>query len=101
MTPFDAERDKNQNKLIEIYRKKYASVNKQRPKFKEDDIVRLQIKTRGGIKRREYLQSFTDEKYKIAKVINYLPIPMFKVKKLNGDLVRGGSFYHWELARAS
>ena len=101
MSPAEAEQESNQEKLIKIYRKKYKSVKKQRPKFKEDDIVRLQIKTKGGIKRRDYLQSFTDEKYKIAKVIQYLPIPMFKIKKMNGDLVRGGSFYHWELARVT
>lgn len=101
MTPFDAEKDQNQAKLREIYKRKYKSVIKHGPKFKKGDIVRLQIKTKGGIKRREYLQSFTDEKYKISRVMDHLPIPMFKVSNMAGEEIQGGSFYHWELSRAN
>jgi hypothetical protein len=102
MSPFEAEKNENQNKLVQIYRKKYNSVKKQKPKFKLGDLVRLQMKNKGGIKRREYLKTFTDEKYKIAKVINYLPKPMYKVSRLsNNEILSGGSFYGFELSRAS
>ena len=102
MSPIEAEQDSNKDKLVKVYREKYNSVKKQRPKFKLGDLVRLQMKNKGGIKRREYLQTFTDEKYKIVKVINYLPKPMYKVSRLsNGEILSGGSFYGWELSRAS
>ena len=98
MTPEDAEKNENQRSLQRIYRERYNLISTQKPRFKKGQLVRLRIKSKGGIPRREYLQSFTDEKYIIDEVSTIKPFPMYKVKKLNGEKVTGGSFYAWELS---
>ena len=98
MRPKDAEKDEYQPTLQKIYRERYNQFSTQKPRFKKGQLVRLRIKSKGGIKRREYLPSFTDEKYIIDEVSTILPFPLYKVKKLNGEKVSGGSFYAWELS---
>ena len=98
MRPKDAEKNENQRTLQRIYRERYNLISTQKPRFKKGQLVRLRIKSKGGIPRREYLQSFTDEKYIIDEVSTIKPFPMYKVKKLNGEKVTGGSFYAWELS---
>lgn len=101
MSPNEAEKDENQEKLKETYRKKYDSVKAQKPKFKVGDIVRVQMQNKGKIKRREYLASFTEEKYKIREVLINLPIPRYLLETYDGQIIHGGTFYHWELSRVS
>ena len=101
MSPENAEKDENKIRLAKTYRERYNLVGVKKPQFRKGELVRLQMKAKGGIKRREYLQSFTEDKYLIDRVLTKLPIPMYKVRKLNGDKVQGGSFYAWELSRTT
>lgn len=110
MTPLEAEQKKNRKKLRRIYKKRYDSIRPQKPVFKVGDKVRLNLSLYANtdenkknpskrLKRREYLEQFTNEKFRIAKVNTDMPIPTYRVTKLDtGEPVRGGTFYKGELS---
>lgn len=78
--------------------------------FKVGDKVRLNLSLYANtdenkknpskrLKRREYLEQFTNEKFRIAQVNTDMPIPTYRVTKLDtGEPVRGGTFYKGELS---
>ena len=98
MSPIEAEKDKNEMDVRRTYFEKYikADVKKQKPKFSVGDSVRI-FKERGTF-HRGYMEDFTIETFTIAEVLSNLPVPRYKLKEANGDVVVG-SFFQDELVQ--
>ena len=87
MSPNQAELPENQAKIRRIYLDKYQEAEKNRklPKFKVGEKVRISI-LRGRFNR-GYHQNFTQETWKISKVLDNLPQPRYKVEDERGGVL--------------
>lgn len=78
---------KNQGEVLKIYKQKWAKLKRKNPKFKLGDIVRIQKAK--SIFDKESDNSFTKELFKIAHVNISLPLPMYVLRDLKGELITG------------
>lgn len=87
MSPNEAELPENQAKIRRIYVEKYrkAEENRKLPKFNVGEKVRISI-LRGNFNR-GYHQNFTQETWKISKVLDNLPQPRYKVADERGEIL--------------
>ena len=87
MSPLQAEREENNDKLKEIYSEKHkgAEEHRTKPKLKVGDLVRIYVKK--GNFHRGYYENYTVEYFKIIKVLTDLPIPRYKLEDLLGEEV--------------
>ena len=98
MSPDEAERDENQNKVLLMHQKKWFNVNKilerEKPSFKVGDTVRIFLIRSRFI--RGYDQNFTSEYFNIHSVNTKLPSVRYILKDYEGELIKG-SFFQNEL----
>ena len=109
MSPKDAEKNENFNDVsnaVEEYFKKSlgphyqselktGSKAKQRVKFKIGDLVRISKKK--GPFEKGYYQSFVSTVYSIHKILDHLPVVMYKIKNRDNNQVEAGTWYASEL----
>ena len=92
MSPLEAEKDENKDKLQDTYIQIYkeAEEHRTKPKFKVGDLVRIYVKRSNF--HRGYYQNFTVEYFKIIKVLANLPIPRYKLEDILGEEVEATFF---------
>lgn len=99
MTPNQAELGHNQSLVREQINLRIGKLltKKEKPSLKIGDHVRLKVKrfpfTRG------YHKTFSDELYLITKILNYLPVVMYSVKRADTHQPVRGAYYEKELQR--
>lgn len=100
MTPNEVD----ESKIKQVYRNTYcdenafsSSVSERKPKLKVDDYVRL-VKQKGTFEK-GYETNFTEEVFKIKKVIKH-KIPVYEVVDLADEIIEG-TFYEPELQKIS
>lgn len=102
MTPNDAEKPENQSKVFLITFERIYQMSKkyknQKPRFKVNDVVRLQKKK--ALFHRSYDEKFTEELFIITNVNTNLIIPTYNLKDLMDEPILG-SFYGFELTKAT
>jgi hypothetical protein len=101
MTPNEAEDDNNKlkvNKAMAIYRQKAIKkeVSKKHSKFKIGDLVRVKKEKR--VFSRGYTQTFTNEIFKVKRIVSKLPITMYTLEEFDGSEEIEGNFYPEELS---
>ena len=75
-----------------------AKIPQVRVKFKEGDLVR---KTKGKVKfAKGYEQNFSTEIFRVVKVIQRLPQPVYEVSDLQARHIEG-QFYNYELVKVT
>ena len=96
MSPTEAEKDKNQQILLQTFCKIYAEAdeNPQKAKFKVGDTVRIYYKRHAF--HRAYDENFTREYFTITEVLDDLPVVRYKLKDYSGEPIIG-SFFQNEL----
>ena len=99
MTPEEAELPQNWDKVNEamsLYRQKALSKKKKKNSlYKLGDIVR--IKKMKNVFSRGYLTTFTDEVFRISRILDHLPITMYEIEEWDGTPIYG-SFYPEEFS---
>lgn len=85
MTPLEAELPENQQELRETFYKRYieAESKRKKPRYKVGDTVRIS-NTRVSFQR-GYHTNFTEEVWKVARVLSNEPQPRYIVEDLNGE----------------
>ena len=102
MTPNQAELPQNQKILYIRAVKRFNHVEEKHlnrtPKFKIGDYVRKKnLKNRMT---RGYKEGWSTNIYKITAINHRMPIPMYKIRDINGNSPKG-SFYEYELSRTA
>lgn len=97
MSPADAEKEKNQNKVLSAHNERYEDILRKKKKPKYVVGQRVRIKTLDGRFARGYHQTFSQEHFEIVKVKKNMPIPMYILKSLNDEEEITGGFYAEEL----
>ena len=92
MSPLEAEKDENKDKLQDTYIQIYkeAEEHRTKPKFKVGDLVRIYVKRSNF--HRGYYQNFTVEYFRIVKALTNLPIPRYKLEDIMGEEVEATFF---------
>lgn len=98
MTPNQAEKDENVEKLKVIYNKKYSSLKKERKKFYLGQIVRI-AKYRSKMTR-GYKNQFSTELYRIIEILDNLPTLRYRLKDISRDVEITGNFFSNEITPA-
>ena len=96
MSPTEAEKDENQQILLQTYIKKYDEMGgkPEKAKFKVGDTVRIYYGRR--VFNRAYDEQFTREYFTIAEVLHNLPVIRYRLKDYSGEPIIG-SFFQNEL----
>ena len=95
MTPNEAEKKQNLFKVRQAQELKYSKIERQLPKFKIGDTVRIsKLKT---VFSRGFTAKFKDEIFKILKINTILPLPTYQLETLNEGEPIEGNFYEAEL----
>jgi hypothetical protein len=98
MTPHDAEKPENQQRLLAVHNERYTKIGAKRKKPKYSVGTRVLVKNLPENRfHRGYHQSFRLEQFEIVEVNTRMPIPMYKLKSLNKNDVIEGGFYAEEL----
>lgn len=98
MSPLEAEKPKNRNKVIEFSQRRYDRVfdkRKKKPKYKVGDKVRFS-NTR-GIYSRGFDEEFNIEVCRIKSVLTNMPIVMYELYEYDGKTEIKGKWYESEL----
>ena len=95
MSPNEAEKDENQSTVLKALHQHYATYKVKRPKFKVGDTVRIS-KLKNKFKR-GYHATFSDEVFRIHKVLTNLPTPRYILTEWDGTLVENGTFWPNEI----
>lgn len=98
LTPNKAEKKENHHKVLNALNEHYTKVLRvQQPvKYKIGQTVRVKsLPTRFS---RGYQERFNREHFKIIRINDRLPIPMYILKSLNNNEVIQGGFYFSELS---
>ena len=92
MSPIEAEKEENGDKILQIYIKKYikAGLKVKKHKFSVGDTVRI-WKNRGTF-HRGYFEDFTREHFTIQDVKKNLPVPRYVLADYNGETIVGHFF---------
>ena len=97
MTPNQAEASiQHQIKIRGLNETKYSKVKPKQPTFQRGQTVRI-LKTLSRFSR-SYNRRFSEEVFRICKVIRKFPLPLYSVSNLEGDEVIQGDFMHYELS---
>lgn len=100
-SPNEAYKKKNHD-LVRSNLEKYYNTslkNKKNPKFGAGDFVRIHAKS--NVFQRGYQPQFTEEVFKIKKVLTNLPHPRYIIETSDSSEVIKGSFYEREITKAS
>lgn len=101
LSPEEAEKNENQNKIRKIHRQRYDELEiknyKKEPKYAIGDMVRVKkLPTRFA---RGYEEQFNSEYFRIVSINKTLPIVMYNLESMNtGEQIEGG-FYANELSK--
>ena len=96
MSPLKAELDSSQEKLTQVYNRRYSKIKRRKPRFKVGDQVRIaRQKTKFT---RAYNEHFTQESFIISKVLVNQPIPRYQLKDRLGNLIIG-TFFENEITK--
>lgn len=100
-SPNEAFKDENSDKVLENLSKFYnKSVNLRKPpKFKIGDLVRISLKRR--VFEKGYQPKFTEETFRIKKVLVNLPQPRYIVESYDSKETIKGTFYEREITKAT
>lgn len=94
MAPYEAEKPSSSLHIRLHMSKAQRVIKKKKPKLKIGDLVRISLEknkfTRGHDKKS------SDEIFKIYSINTKKPIPMYYLKDLEGEIIKGG-FYGYEL----
>lgn len=98
MTPFEAEQDVNQARVLAAHNEHYTKManKRKKPKYKVGERVLIKSLPTNRF-HRGYHQSFRLEQFEIVEVKTNMPIPMYVLKSLDKDDVIAGAFYAEEL----
>ena len=98
MSPIEGDLLENEDKIRQIYLKKFmkSNLDKKLPKFSKGDTVRIWGER--GQFHRGYMEDFTREFFIISKVLKNLPFPRYIIKEYNGEEVIG-AFFEDELVK--
>jgi len=94
MTPTEASKKENEEKLLAFQNTKVEAVPKKKPKLKLNDVVR--IAKEKGVFEKGYTPNWSFDLYKIEEVLPTKP-PTYKLRDLQRDEPIEGSFYSQEL----
>ena len=75
MTPFEAEKPNNREKVLQKFKNKHDNVKQQKIKFKIGDTVRIWLNK--GRFARLYHASFSSDTFKISRILTNLPKPRY------------------------
>lgn len=95
LTPYEAEKDNNQEKVLNALMTHYGSIRRKPIKYNVGQRVR--IKTLGDHFARGYHQRFSNEQFVIVSINTRMPIPMYILKSLNDNEIVKGGFYSEEI----
>jgi hypothetical protein len=104
MSPNQAENPNNTNDVLDamslyqadaIYKEMLPNSEKKRSKFAVGDVVRIQREK--SVFNRGYQPTFTEEVFKVSKVLDHLPITMYKLTEWDEQTEIHGNFYPQEL----
>lgn len=99
MTPSEAEKPENLEKVVQNLEKYYKSAvgNKthKKPQFKVGDLVR--VSRQKNIFEKGYHRNFQPEVYKIREVLTHMPIPMYRLAFDSNGKNEEGTWYGDEL----
>lgn len=100
-SPNEASLEENKNEVLLNLDKYYIKngSQKKRPSFKIGDTVRIRVKK--TIFERSYQPRFSEEVFKISKVLTNLPQVRYAISSFNEREKIKGTFYERELAKAS
>jgi hypothetical protein len=92
MSPNDAEKDENQEAVLNAHNQRYTKLNAKRKKPKYSVGTRVLVKSLPSNRfHRGYDRSFNDEQFEIVDVKTNMPIPMYILKSLDkDDIIEGG-----------
>ena len=104
MSPLDAEKKTNRYKLAQIYEEKYAKAEKnwQKPKYKVGQTVRIylkktKVKDKLGTFHRGFKPYFSNEIFRITKVLTNLPVVRYELASRNGAKQVKARFFQDEI----
>jgi len=99
MTPNDADKKSNEVKVRGILRKKHAKIKRQKPRFSLNQMVRIKTDSkRPSSSRRAYAEQYHLEFFKIVRINQKLPIPLYYLQSLDTEEVIEDGFYGNELS---
>lgn len=103
MTPNQADKPANENRLIAVFRRRYLKAAKHRKTslpFAINDLVRIKTDPKKlTSESRAYAQQFKGEYFRIIKINRTLPIALYYLRSMDtGEVIEGG-FYAQELQR--
>lgn len=102
MTPDEADRPENENRVQAIFHERYAKIGAKRrsPKLKIGNLVRVKTDAHSvSSSSRSYAEQFHGEFFTIVRINRTLPVPMYHLKSVDtGEYIKGG-FYSNELQR--
>lgn len=100
-SPNDAYKDENEAQVLENLEKYYSSKisKKKTPKFKIGQTVRISLEKK--VFDRGYHPKFTEEVFRIKKVLTNLPQPRYIVETTDGKETIKGTFYENEMTLAN
>jgi hypothetical protein len=101
LTPNEAEKKENHNKVLNALNEHYTKALQVEEPVKYDIGQTVRIKSLPGKFTRGYQERFNREHFKIIKINERLPIPMYFLQSLNNDEVIEGGFYFSELSPIS
>ena len=95
LSPEQAENNVNDAKVAFENEKYLSKFKRKKAKYKEGMLVRIQSEK--TVFNKGYRTNFNDEIFKIVKVKDKLPIPLYTLASLDDQEVLGGNFYQFQI----
>ena len=95
LSPEEAEMDVNNAKVAMENEKYLSKFKRKKPKYQTDMLVR--IKSEKTAFHKGYRPNFNDEIFKIVKVKDNLPVPLYTLASLDDQEVLIGNFYQFQI----
>lgn len=97
MSPEDADRPANQNRVRAIFQNRYTEIAQGRtknPKFRVGDLVRLKTEPKKiTSSAHAYAEQFHGEYFSIIRINRTMPVPLYYLRSLDtGEHIRGGLY---------
>ena len=87
LTPNQGRQDEYQTAVASKFHIKHSRVKPLHPRYKVGDIVRIyRIKGKFG---RSYHQDYSDELFKIIKILVNMPHPRYRIQDMSGEIIKG------------
>lgn len=101
LSPYEADQPRNQRRVRDIAIQRFSKVKRKKPTFKLGELVRIKTDSKAIVSsRRAYAEQFHGEYFRILRINQTLPIPLYYLKSVdNGETLKEG-FYGEEIQRA-